>query len=1011
MNPLRITHGNSRSAARRVFLQLAAGLLAFGWGCSDGTAPPPPVTTVVISPTPALALVPGGTEMFSVVPKDAKGNPLVDRTVTWTSSDASKATVAAGLVTGVAIGTATITASVEGITASFDVQIKEGAVCGASGCSFTGIQGAVAVTVPAGALSQTVNLTVERSTTAPASPRLLPNTAFDFGPSGTTFATPATVTIKYDSSTVAADSPESGLQLYEAQGSTWRVVPGSTVNLSTKTVTGAVSHFSTYGVLMQARVETVTITGDFTPVPVTTTRQLGATLKDNEGLTLLNRAIAWSSSDPAILSIDPTSGLATGKTLGTVTVTATSETKSATQSLTVVPGPPAKIVIVDGNGQSVAAGTAVSVAPSVKITDAIGNPIANVAVNFAVTTGGGSITGAATTTNADGIAAAGTWTLGITAGPNTLTATSPVITGVSAVFTAAAVAGPPAKVAGFAGNNQTGTAGGFIATKPSVIVTDANGNPVSGFAVTFTPASGSGTVTFGSTFTDASGIATVGSWKLGTTAGAQSLSAAASGLTGTPVVFNATAVAPVASNLAGWAGNNQSAKPNFAVSVLPAVIITDTAGVPVPGVSVTFAVVTGGGSITGASATTNADGIATVGSWVLGPSAGANSLTASSGTLAGSPFTFNATAIPAPPTNINLAAGDGQNAPAGKPAPIPPTVKVVDADGLAVANVSVTFTIRSGTGSISSSNALTNSLGIASVAWTLGLGGNSLTASVAGLIGSPVVFVAVGQADVQIVTFGDSNTDLGFSGTDPAAKVGSYVSSINPAIRLTADAPNSALQLAGKIESRWKANRPAQTIKAVNHAIAGTESGIGRSLVTAPNALEQVAGITRFRGEVLGLGYPWSGGEGTNDFYPAGPVLRVQAFAPRSADFGYISIGTNDIGDTITVAKIKANLETMVDDWIQHNLPPNHLMITTLPPRRTGTTDNARIAVLNSAIRGFNAKGVRVVDLAVFTFSADGTTWKSPSLHVNNDELHYSETVRDWLADQIVSIMLQETPP
>jgi Bacterial Ig-like domain (group 1)./Bacterial Ig-like domain (group 2). len=397
-------------------------------------------------------------------------------------------------------------------------------------------------------------------------------------------------------------------------------------------------------------------------------------LKDNEGLTL-NRAVAWTSSDPAIVSIDPSTGLATSKQLGTVTITATSETKSATQSLTVVPGPPSKIVIVAGDNQSVAAGSTVPVAPSVKVTDAIGDPVSGVAVAFAVTGGGGTITGASATTNSDGIATAGTWTLGAKAGPNKLTATSPVIAGVSAVFSAAGGAGPPTTIAGFAGNNQTGTAGGFIALKPSVLVTDANANPVSGFTVTFTPASGSGSVTGASAVTDAAGIATVGSWKFGTTAGPQSLSATASGLAGSPVVFNATTVAPVATNLAGFAGNNQTAKPNFAVSNPPSVIITDTAGVPVSGVAVTFAVVSGGGSVTGASAISNANGIATVGSWVLGPAAGANSMTASSGALSGSPFTFNATGVPAPPTTIGRRRATGRKVIAGRPTPIPPTVK------------------------------------------------------------------------------------------------------------------------------------------------------------------------------------------------------------------------------------------------------------------------------------------------------------------------------------------------
>jgi len=51
----------------------------------------------------------------------------------------------------------------------------------------------------------------------------------------------------------------------------------------------------------------------------------------------------------------------------------------------------------------------------------------------------------------------------------------------------------------------------------------------------------------------------------------------------------------------------------------------------------------GGGSVTGSSATTNSAGIAMVGSWTLGASAGANTLTATSGTLSGSPVNFTAT--------------------------------------------------------------------------------------------------------------------------------------------------------------------------------------------------------------------------------------------------------------------------------------------------------------------------------------------------------------------------------
>ena len=93
-------------------------------------------------------------------------------------------------------------------------------------------------------------------------------------------------------------------------------------------------------------------------------------------------------------------------------------------------------------------------------------------------------------------------------------------------------------------------------------------------------------------------------------------------------------------------GDGQSANVGTAVPIPPSVKVTDSAGTPVAGVPVTFAVASGGGSITGGSTTTNASGIATVGSWTLGASPGANTLTATSPGLTGSPVTFTATATP-----------------------------------------------------------------------------------------------------------------------------------------------------------------------------------------------------------------------------------------------------------------------------------------------------------------------------------------------------------------------------
>ncbi|HEX6575267.1 MAG TPA: Ig-like domain-containing protein, partial [Gemmatimonadaceae bacterium] len=477
---------------------------------------------------------------------------------------------------------------------------------------------------------------------------------------------------------------------------------------------------------------------------------------------------------------------------------------------------------------------------------------------------------------------------------------------------------------------------------------------------------------------------------------------------GSPVTFTATAVAPVPSAIAGFAGNNQTARPGFAVATPPAFIVTDPQGVPVPGVTVTFVVTSGGGSVSSPTSVTNTDGIATV-SWTLGPALGPNTLQAS--IPGGIPaVTFTATAAAPPPTRIAINAGDGQSVNAGQAVPIAPSVKVTDAEGIGVGGVSVAFSIRSGGGSLTGANAVTNAQGIATVgSWVLGLGGNSIFASVPGLSGDPVIFVALGTAQVQIVTFGDSNTDLGFSGTTTSPKVASYVSGANPSLKLSANAPNDPTQLAGKIEARWKANS-SLTIRAVNHGITGTSTGTGRSIVLSPNALEAVGGVTRFRGEVLGDAYPWNGGEPVNDFYPTGSIPRVQAFKPRSSDFAYISMGTNDIFDGVSTTTIRNNLEIMVDEWISRGLPPNRLFLTTLPPRRAG--ESARIPDLNSKIRALaQAKGVRLIDIASFVSNDDGLTWKSASLHLANDELHYSESVRDWIADGIVAVMLQLSPP
>ena len=112
-----------------------------------------------------------------------------------------------------------------------------------------------------------------------------------------------------------------------------------------------------------------------------------------------------------------------------------------------------------------------------------------------------------------------------------------------------------------------------------------------------------------------------------------------------------TAIAPtiepaVATSLAPHSSATLSYLVGAAVSELPSVIVWDQRGAGMRGVTVTFAVGSGGGSVTGGSALTNSVGIATVGSWILGASPGPNTLTASATGLPS--VTFEATGIADP---------------------------------------------------------------------------------------------------------------------------------------------------------------------------------------------------------------------------------------------------------------------------------------------------------------------------------------------------------------------------
>ena len=83
-----------------------------------------------------------------------------------------------------------------------------------------------------------------------------------------------------------------------------------------------------------------------------------------------------------------------------------------TAEVVVTVAPATTLEIVAGDGQTADAGTAVAVAPSVKVTNDPGQGVAGFGVTFVVTGGNGSVTGGSQTTNSNGIATVGSWVLG-----------------------------------------------------------------------------------------------------------------------------------------------------------------------------------------------------------------------------------------------------------------------------------------------------------------------------------------------------------------------------------------------------------------------------------------------------------------------------------------------------------------------------------------------------------------------------------------------------------------------
>jgi uncharacterized protein YjdB len=272
---------------------LAVGIALTTLGCGSESEGPPAVATVDVSPATATVEV-GATTQLSATPRDAGGTALPNPVV-WSSAAPTVASVnATGLVTGLAVGAAAITATSSGKQGTANISVIPPAVA------------TVAVTLAA----TTVEL--GRTTQASAVLRDVGGNALTGRVITWTSADPAIASVS-----------TTGLVTALAVGTT-------SITAASEGKTGAASL-----TVIPRPVNSVVVTLNASSLVAGQTGQATFVARDVDGNTLAGRTGTWSSSNPQVATVHATSGVTTAVAAGQANIIATVEGKTGSAQLTV----------------------------------------------------------------------------------------------------------------------------------------------------------------------------------------------------------------------------------------------------------------------------------------------------------------------------------------------------------------------------------------------------------------------------------------------------------------------------------------------------------------------------------------------------------------------------------------------------------------------------------------------------------------------------------------------------
>ena len=391
-------------------------------GASVITVVPVPIATVSVL-LAATSMTVGGTTQATATARDVANNVLTGRSVTWASSNSAVATVStSGLVTTVAVGVTTITATSEGRSGGTVLTVTAVPVATVS-------VSLAAATVNAGSTTQAT------AATRDAANNVLSGRAIAWSSSNTAVAAVSTgglvTALAVGTATITGSSEgQSGSALF-----TVTAVPVATVSVS-------------------LAANSVTAGG---------TTQATAATRDALNNVLTGRAVTWSSSNTAVSTVN-SSGLVTTLATGTATITATSEGQSGGAVLTVTAVPVASVSVLLA-AASVTAGTTTQATATTR--DASNNVLTGRTVSWS------SSNTAVATVNSSGLVTT------LAAGTATITATSEGQSG-GAVLTVTAVPVASVSVSLAASSVTAGTT-----TQATATTRDASNNVLTGRAVTW----------------------------------------------------------------------------------------------------------------------------------------------------------------------------------------------------------------------------------------------------------------------------------------------------------------------------------------------------------------------------------------------------------------------------------------------------------------------------------------------------------------------------------------------